>query len=76
MQTRLGSGVAVAVLEARAHSSSCTPSLGTSICQEWGPTKTKKRGRERDWLAYLCTYIERNSKLSCLKGLSYQHILI
>ena len=35
-QTRLGSGVAVAVAKA---SSNSTPSLGTSMCRESGPKK-------------------------------------
>ena len=41
-QMRLGSRIAVAVLEARRYSSDSTPSLGTSICRECGPKKTKR----------------------------------
>ena len=40
--TRLGSGVAVAVVEAGGCSSDSTPTLGTSRCRGCGPQKTKK----------------------------------
>jgi len=45
----LGSHVAVAVAVAVASSyrSDWTPSLGTSICQECGPEKTKKKKEKR-----------------------------
>ena len=35
MQTQLGSGVAMAVVEAGSCSSDSTPSLGTPICHRW-----------------------------------------
>ena len=38
----LGSGVAVAVVQAGSCSSDLTPSLGTSVCCGYGPKKTKK----------------------------------
>jgi len=41
----LGSGVAVAVVEARGYSSDSTPTLGTSCC-ECSPKKTKKKKRK------------------------------
>ena len=41
-QTRLGSGIAVAVAQAGGYSSNSTPSLGTSICHRSGPRKGKK----------------------------------
>ena len=41
-QTRLGSGVAVAVVQAGSRSSNSTPNLGTSICRECSPKKQKK----------------------------------
>ena len=41
----LGSGVAVAVVKAGSYSSDSTPSLGTSICCECGPKKTKNKNR-------------------------------
>ena len=40
-QMRLGSGIAVAVVQASSYSSDVTPCLGTSICQGCGPKKTK-----------------------------------
>ena len=40
----LGSGVAVAVMQAGSCSSSSTPSLGTSIYYGYGPKKTKSGG--------------------------------
>ena len=42
-QRRLRSHVAVAVVQAGSCSSNLSPSLGTSICHEYGPKKTKKR---------------------------------
>ena len=42
LQTRLGSGVAVAVVSAGSCSSNSAPRLGTSICHRCGPKKTKK----------------------------------
>ena len=44
-QMWLGSGVAVAVVKAGSYSSDSTPSLGTSICCECGPKKTKNKNR-------------------------------
>ena len=41
-QTWLGSGAAVAVVEAGGCSSDSTPSLGTSVCRGCGPKKTGK----------------------------------
>ena len=46
LQTQLGSGVAVALVQASSNSSDSTPSLGTSICHGCGPKKTRKEGRE------------------------------
>jgi len=40
---RLGSSVAVAVVQAGSCSSDSTPSLGTSICCGCGPEKKKKK---------------------------------
>ena len=42
-QTRLRSGVAMAVVQARGYGSYWTPRLGTSICCGCGPKKTKKK---------------------------------
>ena len=42
LQTWLGSGVAVALVQAGSRSSDWTPSLGTSICHACDPKKTKK----------------------------------
>ena len=44
---RLGSGVAVAVVEAGCCSSDSTPNLGTSVCLGCGPRKTKIKYREQ-----------------------------
>ena len=43
---QLGSGIAVAVVWAGSYSSDLTPSLGTSICRECGPKKTKKKKKK------------------------------
>ena len=43
LQTRLGSGVAVAVVQASGYSSDWTPSLRTSLCCGCSPKKTKKK---------------------------------
>ena len=42
LQTRLGSRVAVAVVQAGGYSSDSISSLGTSICRGSGPRKGKK----------------------------------
>ena len=42
-QTLLGSGVAVAMTVASSCSSDWTPSLGISMCLEWGPKEKKKK---------------------------------
>ena len=42
-QTWLGSGVAVAVMQAGSCSSHSTPSLGTSVCHGCGPKKQRKK---------------------------------
>ena len=46
-QTRLGSGVAVAVMQASSYSSSSTPRLGTSTWCRCGPKKQKKKKKAR-----------------------------
>ena len=43
LQTQLGSGVAVAAVEAGSCSSDWTPSLGTSICYRYNPEREKKK---------------------------------
>ena len=43
LQTWLGSGIAVALVQAGSNSSDQTPSLGTSICHGCGPKKTKDK---------------------------------
>ena len=43
--TRLGSGIAAAVVQAGSYNSHLTPSLGASICYGCGPGKKKKRDR-------------------------------
>ena len=45
---RLGSGIAVAVVQAGCYSSDSTPSLGMSICCRCSPKKPKKKKRERE----------------------------
>ena len=52
LQVQIGSGMAVAVAKANSYSLDSTPSLGTSICQECGPKKEKKkrsRGQGRSY---------------------------
>ena len=44
---RLGSGVAVAVVQASSCNSNWTPGLGTSICRGRSPKKTKDKKKER-----------------------------
>ena len=45
-QTRLGSGVAVAVVRAGSCSSASVPRLGNSICHGWGPKKKRKKKKD------------------------------
>ena len=40
---QLGSGIAVAVVQASSYSSELSPSLGTSMCCRCSPIKTKKK---------------------------------
>ena len=47
LQMRLGSQVAVVVVQAEGCSSDWTPSLGTSICRRCGDKKTKKKKKKR-----------------------------
>ena len=47
-QTQLGSGVAVAVVQARSHSSDSTPSLGTSIFHRCSPKKEEGEEKEEE----------------------------
>ena len=47
---RLGSGVAVAVVQAGSCSSSSTPSLETSIGHRFGPKKTKRKEERKKCL--------------------------
>ena len=47
LQTQLGSLVAVAVVKASSCSSNWTPSLGTSICLQCSPKKTKDKEKGR-----------------------------
>ena len=46
--TRLGSGIAVAVVEAGNNSSGWTPGLGPSICRGCSPEKDNKTKRQKD----------------------------
>ena len=47
LQTKLGSGIAVAAVQAGSYSSDSTPSLGTSICRGFSPKKTLKKKKRR-----------------------------
>ena len=47
MQTRLGSHIAVALVQAGGYSSDWTPSLGTSICHGSSPRKGKKEKKKK-----------------------------
>ena len=47
MQMRLGSGVAVAVVQAGSNSSDSAANLGTSICHGGGPKKKKKKKKKK-----------------------------
>ena len=47
LQTRLRSGVAVAVVQASSCSSDLTPNLGTSICCGCSPKKTKQTNNKK-----------------------------
>ena len=55
-QTRLGSHIAGAVVEAGSYSSDSTPSLGTSSCHGCGLKKTKKKND----ILLVCTHEGRN----------------
>ena len=46
-KTRLGSGIAVAVVWASSYSSDSTPSLGTSICCRCNPKKKEKKKKKK-----------------------------
>ena len=46
-QTQLGSCVAVAVAQAGSYSCISTPTLGTSICHNYGPKNQKKKKKKR-----------------------------
>ena len=48
LQKWLGSGVAVAVVQAGSHSSYLTPNLGTSICHGGSPKKTKRQKKKKE----------------------------
>ena len=63
MQLRYG--IAVAMAQASVSSSDSTPSLGTSICCDYGPKKTKKK-REKSEVEVEVTQAEcqRMSKIS------------
>ena len=65
-QMRLGSGIAVAVAQANSYSSDSTPNLGTSICCEWGPKKTKQQQQEQQkpWMQSLTQAQQAYSRLS------------
>ena len=73
LQTWLGSGVAVDVVQADGYSSHSTPSLGTSICCKYGPKKThipkkSKQGRQRVNLIFT-SRIQNNEEFpSWLRG--------
>ena len=45
LQRRLGSSVAVALVQAGGYSSDSTPNLGISICRRYGPKKTKDKNK-------------------------------
>ena len=47
-QIRLGSPIAVAVVQAAGYSSDSTPSLGTSICRKCSPKKTKRQKKRKN----------------------------
>ena len=47
LQTWLGSGIAVATVEAGSCGSDSTPNLGTSMCCGCGPKKTKKERKKK-----------------------------
>ena len=51
-QTRLRSGMAVAVVQASSYSSNKTPSLGISLCRGCGPKKTKRPKKRRGGIKY------------------------
>ena len=43
LQTRPGSGISIAMVQADSCNSDSTPSLGTYICYRYGPKKQKKK---------------------------------
>ena len=46
---QLGSGIAVAVVEASGYGSDSTPSLGTSMCRGSGSRKGKKTKKKKEY---------------------------
>ena len=47
LQTRPGSGISIAMVQADSCNSDSTPSLGTYICYRYGPKKQKKKEKEK-----------------------------
>ena len=74
--TQLGSGIAVAVVQAGSYNSHLTPSLGASICYGCGPEKKKKKkkiGDRRESLHMGKGYNELSFFFSFIRAASLHH---
>ena len=58
LQTRLGSHIAVAQVQASSYSSDSTPSLGTSICCRSSPRKGKKTKKKKKDINHTFTKVK------------------
>ena len=83
LHTQLGSHIAAAVVQASAYSLDSTPSLGTSICCEYGPKKqTNKRNYLIDFyflkieIGRKCFQVVKNQSSFIMSALRYTHIVI
>ena len=63
-QMQVGSGMAVAVVQACDYSSDSAPSLGTSMCPRCGPkkTKTKKETKKQGKGKGLCSWVSEGKR--------------
>ena len=75
-KTWVGSGVAMAMAQAKGYSSVLTPSLGTSVCCKCSPKKEKKEKRELEHVSNKMSnqIIYHNLyKINILKSYIYGH---
>ena len=73
LQTQFGSGIAV--VKAGSCSSSWTPSLGTSICSEYGPRKSKRKNNNNN-NKKLKIKIKKSQKISTLNVIMFKQWIL